>query len=86
VPINPTIEPTSTRSLSGATIGNTGGAGANIRSAAGLAGTIIETLDDGTRVYLLDENQEIDGFEWQLIEMPDTRTGWVVVQFLIPDS
>jgi hypothetical protein len=67
-------------------IGNTGGAGANIRSAPGLTGTIIETLSEGTRVFLLDEIQQVDGFNWQFIEMPDTRDGWVAVQFLISDN
>jgi hypothetical protein len=83
-PVEPTAEPT--QILPRATIGNTGGAGANIRSIPGLGGVIIEVLADGTRVILLDETEEVDGFEWQYIEMPDTRTGWVVVQFLIPDN
>jgi len=85
-PTEPPIEPTATQILPRATIGNTGGAGANIRSLPGLGGTIIEVLADGTRVILLDETEEVDGFEWQNIEMPDTRTGWVVVQFLIPEN
>ena len=81
IPAEPTIEPQPTVILPRATIGNTGGAGANIRSIAGLGGAIIEVLADGTRVILLEEKEEVDGFEWQYIEMPDTRTGWVVVQF-----
>lgn len=83
-PVEPTIEPTALPILPKATIGNTGGAGANIRSNPGLGGTIIEILADGTRIILLEGTEEVDGFEWQYIEMPDTRTGWVVVQFLIP--
>jgi hypothetical protein len=90
---DPTIEPsepttlaTSTQILPTATIANTGGAGANIRSAAGLAGTIIATLPEGTRVILLNETQQVDGFNWQSIEMPDTRIGWVAVQFLSSDN
>jgi hypothetical protein len=80
------VEPTATLILPRAAIGNTGGAGANIRSIPGLGGAIIEVLADGTRVILLEETEEVDGFEWQYIEMPDTRTGWVVVQFLIPEN
>jgi hypothetical protein len=79
-------EPTPTQILPRATIGNTGGAGANIRSIPGLGGAIVEVLADGTRVILLEGSEEVDGFEWQEIEMPDTRTGWVVVQFLIPEN
>ncbi len=85
-PAEPTIVPTSTQILPKATIGNTGGAGANVRSIPGLGGTIIELLADGTRVILLGETEQVDGFEWQSIEMSDTREGWVVVQFLIPDN
>jgi hypothetical protein len=89
-PSPPTIEPTPastpTRVLPTATIGNTGGAGANVRSVPGLGGTIIEILPDDTRVFLLGDIREVDGFEWQWIEMPDTREGWVVTRFLIPEN
>jgi len=84
--IEPTPEPTPTRVLASATIGNTGGAGANVRSIPGLGGSILEVLNDGTRVFLLGEKREVDGFDWDLIEMPDTREGWVVTQFLIPEN
>lgn len=86
VPAEPTIAPEPTQILPRATIGNTGGAGANIRSIAGLGGTIIEVLADGTSVILLEGTEEVDGFEWQQIEMSDTRTGWVVTKFLITDN
>jgi hypothetical protein len=86
VPSEPTIQVTTTQILPTSTIANTGGAGANIRSAPGLAGTIIATLPEGTRVFLLDETQQVDGFNWQSIEMPDTRNGWVAIQFLNPDN
>ena len=86
VPSEPTAQVTPTQILPTATIANTGGAGANIRSAPGLTGTIIATLPEGTRVILFDETQQVDGFNWQSIEMPDTRNGWVAVQFLNPDN
>jgi hypothetical protein len=84
--LEPIAEATATRIMPMATIGNTGGAGANIRSIPGLGGTVVKVLADGTRVFLLDETREVDGFDWQLIEMPDTRDGWVVTQFLIADN
>jgi len=84
--IEPTLEPTPTRILPTAAIGNTGGAGANVRSIPGLSGVIVAVLADGTKVILLDETREVDGFNWQQIEMPDTREGWVVTQFLIPEN
>lgn len=85
-PIEPTAVPTPAQLLPRATIANTGGAGANIRSAPGLGGAVIAVLPDGTRVILLEERQEIDGFAWQAIEMQDTQQGWVVTQYLIPDN
>ena len=85
-PSEPTIQVTPTQILATATIANTGGAGANVRSAPGLAGTIIATLSEGTSVIVLDETQQVDGFNWQSIEMPDTRNGWVAIQFLNPDN
>ena len=84
--LEPTPAATATRTLPTATIGNTGGAGANVRSIPGLGGTIIEILPDDTRVFLLGDIREVDGFEWQWIEMPDTREGWVVTRFLIPEN
>jgi len=86
VPSEPTTQVIPTQILPTATIANTGGAGANIRSAPGLTGTIIATLPEGTRVILLDETQQVDGFNWQSIEIPDTRNGWVAVQFLSSDN
>jgi uncharacterized protein YgiM (DUF1202 family) len=69
-----------------ALIGNTGGAGANVRTKPGLGSPVIEVLSEGTRVYLFDDTREVDGYTWRKIEMPDTRDGWVVVQFLIPEN
>lgn len=85
-PTESPVEPTPTQILPRATIGNTGGAGANVRSLPGLGGAIVEVLTDGTQVFLLEGKEEVDGFDWQYIEMPDTRTGWVVVLFLIPEN
>ena len=82
----PEDQATSAPVLPTAAIGNTGGAGANIRSSPGLGSTIIETLSEGTTVFLLGELQEVDNIEWQKIEIPDTRQGWIASLFLIPDN
>lgn len=66
-----------------ATIGNTGGAGANIRSTPGLDSTIITSADDGTTVTILEQTETKDGFTWQLIILPDGRQGWIVINYLI---
>jgi hypothetical protein len=74
--------PTPTPSIT-AIVGNTGGAGANMRTIPGMAGTIITSVNDGTQVTLLGEVETVDGFTWQMIALPDGRQGWVVTNFLI---
>lgn len=66
-----------------ATIGNTGGAGANMRSVPGLEGAIITSVNEGTQVTVLDATETMDGFTWQQIIIPDGRQGWVVSNYLI---
>jgi hypothetical protein len=82
----PTAVPTATETLPTARITNTGGAGANIRNAPGLGGTILVVLPENTSVFLLVGQQEVDGFNWQQIEMEDTREGWVVATYLTDDN
>lgn len=88
LPNTPTITttpppPPSPTSAVTATIGNTGGAGANMRSVPGLEGAIITSVNEGTQVTVLDSTETMDGFTWQLIVIPDGRQGWVVVNYLI---
>lgn len=78
----PTPVPSSTPART-ATIGNTGGAGANMRTTPSTTSTIITSVNDGTLVTLLDGLETADGFTWQLIAIPDGRQGWVVNSFLL---
>jgi hypothetical protein len=66
-----------------ATIANTGGAGANMRSIPGMEGVIITSVNEGTEVTVLGQTETMDGFTWQLIVIPDGRQGWVVSNYLI---
>ncbi len=66
-----------------ATIANTGGAGANMRSIPGLEGVIITSVNEGTEVTVVGQTETMDGFTWQLILLPDGRQGWVVSNYLI---
>lgn len=66
-----------------AVIGNTGGAGANMRTIPSTTGTIVTSVNDGNEVILLDQTQIAEGFTWQLIALEDGRSGWVVSNFLI---
>lgn len=87
---SPTPEPSPTLNLPPsptpsvmATIANTGGAGANMRSIPGMAGVIITSVNEGTEVTVLGQTETMDGFTWQLILIPDGRQGWVVSNYLI---
>lgn len=66
-----------------AVIGNTGGAGANMRSVPNLQGAIITSVNEGIEVIVMGETETNDGFTWQLIMLPDGRQGWVVNNYLI---
>jgi hypothetical protein len=69
-----------------AKVGNTSGAGVNVRSDPGLGATIIAQISDDSRVTLLEDSQEVDGFTWQLVVLPDGRRGWIAINFLIPEE
>ncbi len=69
-----------------AKVGNTSGAGVNVRSDPGLGATIIAQISDDSRVTLLEDSQDVDGFTWQLVVLPDGRRGWIAINFLIPEE
>ncbi|MEL6310004.1 MAG: SH3 domain-containing protein [Chloroflexota bacterium] len=72
-----------------AVINTTGGDRLNMRDAAGLSGSIIARVENGTRVVVLDGPVAIDGFTWWEVRLPTGLEGWVVeradgVQTLLP--
>lgn len=79
----PTPSATPTPALRRATIGNTNGFGANMRTAPGVAAEIVATLSDDTQVKLTDAIQEAGGYTWQLVVLEDGSEGWVADIFLI---
>jgi hypothetical protein len=80
----PTLTPTP--NLPKARIGNTGGAGVNVRTDPGFGTTVITLLNDGDRVGLYDELQQVDNLNWQAVRLEDGQKGWVVQQYLIPEN
>jgi hypothetical protein len=82
MPTVPPPPPSSTPAVV-AIIGNTGGAGANLRTIPGMEGTIITSVNEGTEVTVLADTETKDGFTWQLIILPDGRQGWVVSSYLV---
>lgn len=77
-PVPPTPTPANT-----AVIGNTGGAGANLRTIPGIDGAIITSVNEGIEVTVLDQTETMDGFTWQRVVLPDGRQGWIVTNYLI---
>lgn len=69
-----------------AKVGNTSGAGVNVRADPGLGATIIAQISDDSRVTLLEDSQQVDGFTWQLVVLPDGRRGWIAKNFLISEE
>lgn len=83
--VTPSLTPEPTPAQT-AQIANTGGAGANMRSLPGMAGTIITSINDGVVVILLLETEQVDGLLWQKIALVDGREGWVVAAYVVPDQ
>ena len=69
-----------------AQVGNTGGAGVNVRDNPGLGSTVIILLPDESRVTMMDQTQVVDGYTWQRVILADGRQGWIAVNFLIPQE
>lgn len=82
----PAPSATPTAIIRRATIGNTNGFGANMRTAPGVAAEIIATLMDDTQVRLTDATQEAGGYTWQLVILENGQEGWVAEIFLIPED
>ncbi len=61
----------------------TGNGSLRIRSAAGLAGTIVATIPDGTTSTVLAGPQSLNGYTWWRIQS-SAGTGWAAGAFLIP--
>jgi hypothetical protein len=66
-----------------ARVGATGGLGVWMYRAPGLAAGKIGALRDGTRLVLVGEAVEMDGYVWIQVIDPRQRLGWVPEQYLI---
>jgi uncharacterized protein YgiM (DUF1202 family) len=58
----------------------------NVRDAAGLDGSVLETLAFGDSVTDLGVTESVDGFDWAEIETASGTDGWVVSNYLTSDS
>lgn len=67
-----------------ARVTGTGGAGVNLRSAAGTSAPIVQIVGDDTGMTLLEGPTEADGFTWWRVRLDDGTEGWLVQDFLVP--
>jgi hypothetical protein len=54
----------------------------NLRAAPHTDAEILALLPDGTTVILLEQQQEVDGRVWQLVEVNGVE-GWLTQEFLV---
>jgi uncharacterized protein YgiM (DUF1202 family) len=58
----------------------------NVRDAAGLGGSVLETISFGDSVSDLGVTETVDGFTWQQIQTASGVTGWVVSSYLTANA
>jgi hypothetical protein len=57
-----------------------------LRAGPGLNQELLLTLEDGTRLELLEGPQTVDGFSWWKVETEDGIQGWAAGDWLVPSS
>jgi len=65
-------------------VGNTGGAGANLRTEPSAQGERIELVPEGTLVDLVDPGRDISGTTWREVRTESGATGWIAAELLSP--
>ncbi len=73
----PQIEPGATVEVQG-----TGGEKLRLRAAPGLSFDLVASLDDGTRLLVLEGPQMADGYTWWRLQTSAGTTGWAAVNWL----
>lgn len=58
----------------------------NLRSTAGLNGSVIRSYSEGTNATVLDGPTNADGYSWYRIEISDGTVGWMASEFLTEGS
>jgi hypothetical protein len=60
-----------------------GGKGLRRRSAPGLSSDVLDALEPGTQLAILDGPSEVDGYHWWQVRAADGREGWVAGEELV---
>ncbi|MBI3978714.1 MAG: hypothetical protein HY331_11070 [Chloroflexi bacterium] len=66
-------------------VGNTGGAGLYIPSAAA-AGGQLRAWPEGTEMVVVGEDRQVDGKTWKQVRFPDGSVGLAPAEFLVPPT
>ena len=67
-----------------AVVSGTGTAQLRLRVRPGLKEGLLATLEDGTRLAVLDGPEAVDGYKWWKVRTDDGQEGWVAVDWLVP--
>ncbi len=65
-------------------VANTGGQGANLRSAAGASAPRLDALLEGTVLEVVGPDVQLDGLTWKNVKDSSGRVGWMAADFLVP--
>jgi hypothetical protein len=86
LPIGATEEPTTPAEIGpGASVRvqGTAGAGLNLRQQPSTYAAVVEGLDEGTTVTVLDGPREADGYIWWLVSTDEGNEGWGAENWLV---
>jgi len=64
-------------------VAHTGGEGAYLRAAPRLS-TRLQAWGDGTRLEVVGEDADGDGYRWKRVCAPNGQLGWIAEEFVIP--
>lgn len=85
-PVKPgTATPTAATPEANATVsGNSGSK--NIRAGAGTTYSVVESLAVGSRLRVIEQSKDTEGFLWYQVVTPTGKTGWIAGQLLQVDE
>jgi hypothetical protein len=67
-----------------ATVANTDGLGLTVRGGPNTTNVVVEVVDEGTVVLILDGPQEAEDFSWWQVRLDNGLEGWAVGNYLEP--
>ena len=80
----PSPSPQGASSGASGRVGNTEGAGLNLREAPSATAPVTATLPEGTVVEVLGPDRQAEGRSWKNVRSPDAGSGWVAAEYVLP--